>query len=194
MQTRGNQERNDYQDVWRGWHQHQQASAQDALALGYRLGFTGGTDNHCGWPGRAYAECEQSGVHEPKSVILTGLWTEERAREPVFHALQERRCWAVWDTRALVDFRVQDVPAGGELSVAAGTELTADLRLSAEDALRVIEIVRDGEVVWSGQSESPDVELSVPLGAATATTYVYLRALEHKGGIIYVSPVFVTVA
>jgi hypothetical protein len=47
FQTRGNQERNDYTDAWRGWHQNHGASVQDALAKGYRVGFTGGTDNHC---------------------------------------------------------------------------------------------------------------------------------------------------
>lgn len=191
MQTRGNQERNDYTDAWRGWHQNNQSSAQDALRKGFRLGFVGGTDNHCGWPGRAYAKCESPGVHSAKSVILTGLWTSANQRDDVFAALCERRSWAVWDTRALVDFRVNGLPAGGQLTLAAGEDLTATLRLSAEDALRTIEIVSEGEVVWGDTAAEPDIERTVPLGTVSRPTHFYLRALEHKGGIIYASPVFV---
>ena len=35
--------------------------------------------------------------------------------------------------------------------------------------------------------------IQIPLGVATETTHFYLRALEHRGGIIYASPVFVDV-
>ncbi|MFW5857830.1 MAG: DUF3604 domain-containing protein, partial [Planctomycetota bacterium] len=193
MQVRGNQERNDYTDAWRGWHQNHQASVQDALGRGYRVGFTGGTDNHCGWPGRAFSEVENAFSCAPKSVILTGLWAEEHARDAVFRSLWERRSWAVWDTRALVDWRVNGVPAGGELTVKPGETLTGTLRLSAEDALRVLEVVSEGEAVHSAMSASADVELSIPLGTAERSTHFYLRALEHKGGLIYASPVFVDV-
>jgi hypothetical protein len=194
MQTRGNMESNDCADAWRGWHLHNGSSAQDALRLGHRIGFTGGTDNHCGWPGRAFAENEGALVHAPKSVILTGLWTEANRRDEVFQALYERRSWAVWDTRALVDFRINGVPSGQELNVEPGAELTAHIRLSAEDALRTLDVVSEGTPVWSGATKEMDVEMELPLGRAERSTHFYLRALEVKGGILYASPVFVDVA
>lgn len=193
FQARGNQERNAYDDAWRGWHQHNGASAQDALAAGHRLGFVGGSDNHCGWPGRAFAECEGGGLHPAKSVILTGAWVKSVDRQPVYDALYARRTWAVWDTRALVWFTVNDVPAGGELSVVPGTALTARLRLSAESSLQSIEIISAGVTVWSGASAAWDVDLEIPLGRVEGSTYFYLRALERDGGLIYASPVFVTI-
>lgn len=192
FQTRGNHERNDYDEAWRGWHQNNGASAQDALAAGHRLGFTGGTDNHCGWPGRAFAECEGAGKHPPKSVILTGLWARAVDRQSVFEALYARRTWAVWDTRALVWFTVNGTAAGGELTVAPGSPLVARVRLSAETPLQSIEIVSQGATVWSGSSVERDVDLEIPLGRAEGSAYFYLRALERGGGLIYASPVFVT--
>jgi hypothetical protein len=192
FQARGNQERNEYDDAWRGWHQHNGASAQDALAAGHRLGFVGGSDNHCGWPGRAFAGCEGGGIHPAKSVILTGAWVKAVDRQPVFDALYARRTWAVWDTRAIVWFTVNDVPAGGEASVAPGTALTARLRLSAESSLQSIEIISAGVTVWSGVSAAWDVDLEIPLGRVEGSTYFYLRALDRDGGLIYASPVFVT--
>jgi len=193
MQGRGNQERDVYDDAWRGWHQNNHASVQDALALGHRLGFTGGTDNHCGWPGRTYIEAEAGGIHPPASVILTGVWTRQVERQAVYDALKARHTWAVWDTRALVLFSVNGALAGDEITVAAGEPLCAHLRLSAEDALQSIELVSEGRTVWQDSTSRLDVGLDIPLGAARMATHFYLRALQRNGGIIYASPVFVTV-
>jgi hypothetical protein len=192
MQCRGNQERNDYTDDWRGWHQNNRASAQDALARGHKLGFTGGTDNHCGWPGRFDQE-EAAGRVPPASVILTGVWTAQVERQSLYEALWQRHTWAVWDTRALIVYRVNDVLMGGELQAAPGTELGAYIKLSAEDALQSVEIVSEGKTVWCGTFADMDLEVTVPLGRAEKSTHFYLRALQRNGGIIYASPVFVEV-
>jgi hypothetical protein len=196
MQCRGNQERNVCDDAWRGWHQNNRASVQDALARGYRVGFTGGTDNHCGWPGRAYAEQEFGmGCNiAPKSVVLTGVWTPHLDRQPLFDALMARHTWAVWDTRALVWFTVNNAPAGAEITVDAGSDLEARIRLSAEDALQTVELVSEGEAIWQQSFSELDVDVTVALGPAKTSTHIYLRALQRNGGIIYASPVFVTIA
>ena len=194
MQCRGNQEQENYDDAWRGWHAGHGASAQTALARGHRLGFVGGTDNHCGWPGRAFAGHEGGGIHPPKSVILTGVWTTRVERQAVYDALRARHTWAVWDTRALVDFRVNGAAAGDDLTVGPGTALVAHLRLSAEDALQTVEVVSDGRVVWQQAFAALDVTVDMPLGPAVRTTHFYLRALQRNGGLIYASPVFVGVA
>jgi len=191
FQTRGNQEREVYDDAWRGWHQNNNASVQQALVLGYKIGFVGGTDNHCGWPGRAFAECEGIGIHPAKSVILTGVWVSNVSRQSVFDGLKSRHTWAVWDTRALVFFTVNGALAGDEIHVQSGTELTAHIRLSAEDALQTVEVVSEGGTVWQRSFNEMDIELDVPLGRFEKTTHFYLRALQRNGGIMYASPVFV---
>jgi len=193
MQCRGNQERNVYDDAWRGWHQNLHASAQDALALGYKLGFTGGTDNHSGWPGRAFAESEGQDRRPLHGVILTGTWTPRVTRQAVFDSLAARHTWAVWDTRAIVWFTVNGALGGDEIAVAAGTPLRAQIRLSAEDALQTLQIVSEGEPVWSASFADRDVETEADLGPAQRSTHFYLRGLLRNGGILYASPVFVTV-
>jgi hypothetical protein len=195
MQCRGNQERNEYSDAWRGWHQNNSASVQDALALGHKIGFTGGTDNHCGWPGRAYAKSEGplGANHEPKSVILTGVWTERVERRALFAALKQRHTWAVWDTRALVEYTLNGARSGDEIVLDLHSLLVAHIRISAEDALLTVELVSEGETIWQSAFAALDVEQEVSLGRAYKSTYVYLRALQRDGGIIYASPVFVTV-
>ncbi|MFZ2657779.1 MAG: DUF3604 domain-containing protein [Victivallales bacterium] len=192
FQCRGNQEMDVCEDSWRGWHQNNHASVQDALKMGYKLGFTGGTDNHCGYPGRAFAECEGSGAHPIYSVILTGVWTGRLERQNVFNALSARHTWAVWDTRAIVHFTVNGVLGGGELSVQKDELLVARILLSADDAIQVMEIISDGRAVWAGSSDELDIDLKVPLGRVAKNTHYYFRALQRNGGITYASPVFVT--
>lgn len=193
IQARGNQERNEYSDAWLGWHQHHGASVQDALRLGYRVGFTGGTDNHCGWPGRAYVSCEGEGLLPPWTQILTGVWTRAVERQAVWDALWTRQTWAVVNTRALVWFTVNGQPAGSELTVERGAPLNARVRLSAEDSLQSVEVVSEGATVWGAAFAELDVDVTVPLGAAGKETHFYLRARQRNGGLIYASPVFITV-
>ena len=194
IQTRGNNEKNVYTDVWRGWHQNHGASLQDALAQGYEIGFVGGTDNHCGWPGRAFAECEGDAYTQPPyTVILTGLWTKTVTRDDVFSALYARNTWAVVDTRAIVKFAVNGVPSGGILEIDKHKQISATIRLSAEDSLASVEIVSHCETLWQESFVEEDIDISVDLGTAVDDTQLYLRALERKGGLIYASPVFLRV-
>lgn len=194
FQTRGNQERDEYpDDGWRGWHSNG-APAQRALALGYKLGFTGGTDNHTCRPGRALAGEEAIGRIPLNSTSLTGLWTEQVDRGRVFDALYARRTWAVWDTRAIVYFTVAGAEAGEEIGLRRGAPLTARIKISAEDQLQSIEVVSEGRTVWQGSSREPDLDITVPLGQAAGATHFYLRARQRNGGLIYASPVFISVA
>lgn len=195
MQARGNQERNSYSDVWRGWHQHHGSSLQDALRQGYRIGFTGGTDNHCGWPGRSFAEMEGDAYTQPPhTTMLTGVWVEELDRKAVFDGLYRRHTWAVCDTRAIVRFLVNGVLGGGDLTVSLGDALSSTISIWAEDYLATVEIVREGRVVWAGRFDSETVHQEIELGAAEADTHFYLRGLQRNGAFFYASPVFVSIA
>jgi hypothetical protein len=107
--------------------------------------------------------------------------------------LYSRHTWAVWDTRALVYFAINGARSGDELQISAGTPLVAHIKMSAEDALQSIEIVSHGKTVWVASKSDLDFETDVPLGTVTQSTYLYLRALQRNGGLIYASPVFVNI-
>jgi Protein of unknown function (DUF3604) len=195
MQTRGNQEANIYDDAWRGWHQNNGSSVQDALALGCKMGFVGGTDNHCGWPGRVYAESEVplGANYSLTDVILTGVWTPAVERQAIFDSLKARHTWAVWNTRAIVWFAVNNTLMGGELNIKKGDNISAYVKITAEDSLQSVEIISDKKTVWNSSSANPEVDFNVDLGKAEKSCYFYLRALQRDGGIIYASPIFITV-
>lgn len=195
MQNRGNQERDGAGDRWRCYYQCNGGSIQDGLELGYRIGFTGGTDNHCGNPGRV-ATMDICPVGTASvGQILTGVWTESVERKSVFSALWERRTWAVWNTRAIVWFSVNDAPLGTEIEVEKGSALTARIRIAAEAPLQLLELVSEREVVWSSSATESEVDLAVELPPVEDSTHVYLRGLvrNREEGILYASPVFIDV-
>lgn len=192
FQTRGNMERNEYTDAWRGWY-HFGSSVQDALAKGYKVGFTGGSDNHVSRPGRSTAALEAYGRIPPSTQALTGTWTDRIERQSIWQALYDRHTWAVWDTRALVYFTINDAQAGEKIVVDSSTALSARIKMSAEDSLQSLEIVSEGKTVWINSIDELDFDISVDLGQAKQSTHFYLRALQRNGGIIYASPVFVEV-
>jgi hypothetical protein len=193
FQLCGNFERDDYpDDAWRGWFANR-ASVQEGLAHGYKLGFTGVSDNHASMPAST-SDYGASLARVPLgSISLTGLWTKRIERQAVFNALYARRTWAVWDTRAIVYFSINGVPSGDELTVKKGEPLTAQIRMSTEDTLKSMEIVSEGKPVWTGTQDALDFDLKIALPVASHSTYFYVRALQRNGGIIYASPVFVTV-
>ncbi len=191
FQIRGNMERNEYTDAWRGWYAWG-ASAQDALRAGYKVGFVGCTDNHNSKPGFAYGAKESYGRVPTYSRIMTGLWTPSVTREDVFLSLHNRASWAVWDTRAIVYFAVNNAIQGSEISVRQGQNLTARIKVSAECPFQSLEIVSDAKVAWSTSTAGRDCDIQANLGKADSDGYYYLRGLLRNGGILYASPVFVT--
>jgi hypothetical protein len=193
FQTRGNMERNEYPEGWRAWFLNNNSSVIDALNMGFKLGFTGGTDNHCARPGRVFAGAENIGRIPTNSLGMTGVWTPRVERKAIFKSLYDRATWAVWDTRALVWFTVNGHPMGSEFSAPVGQPLEMVLRMSVDSPLKALEIVSEGKSVWSGAPEGLDIEVTIPLGAVQKSAYYYVRAMQQDGGLIYASPVFLTV-
>jgi hypothetical protein len=185
MQTRGNYEREDSPKGWRTDGRNNGASAQVALAMGHKLGFVGGTDNHKGWP------CVTRGSGR----IYAGLWTKRRSRQDIYNALHARHSWACWDTRAIVLFEIGSAMQGDELKLEQPRNLTAHIKLSAEAPLDVLDIVtEDGRAIAVDIPDgSLDIETDINLGDVGASTYFYLRARQINGALIYASPVFITV-
>lgn len=192
MQVRGSQETEDYEDCWRGHHQNNGGSVREALDLGHKMGFTGGSDNHFGWPGRAYEmeEVKLGSGYTSKSVVLTGVWAPEKDRKQIFSGLFNRHTWAVWDTRSVVRFEVNGALMGSDLKVKKGENLKAKVKVWGEDTLQSLELISGGEVVWKQPVNELDFELEIDLGAAEKSGYVYLRGLQRNGGLFYASPVF----
>ena len=55
------------------------------------------------------------------------------------------------------------------------------------------EIVSEKKTIWVTSKSQLDFDVEIAIGQATHSSHLYLRALQRNGGLIYASPVFVTV-
>ncbi|HJP30972.1 MAG TPA: DUF3604 domain-containing protein [Candidatus Latescibacteria bacterium] len=138
---------------------------EEAIERGYRVGFTGGSDDHKGRPGASYPGSSSFGVYGGMTCVLA----DELSREGVWEALHSRRCYATSGPRILLEVQAED-DAGDSHWIgedfdsdqihlrlhAVGTDEVEEVRLmrGLECVYRWPETVaRDADrirVVWSG--------------------------------------------
>jgi hypothetical protein len=102
------------------------------LAQGLRFGFVASTDNHSGYPG-AYGEG------------LVAAWASDPSPAAIVEAVRKRRTYAITGDRIEVDFTVNDQPMGSELE--ATDERQIDIKVSAPDSIKMVELIRNGKVI-----------------------------------------------
>ena len=168
------------------------ASAQDALALGHRLGFVGGTDSHHAQPGRN--TCSMAGVdfHDHMTGGLTAIIAPELTREAIIQALRERRCYATTGARIVLDFLVDGHTMGAEFTADA-PEVVVTARVLGTAELDRLEVVCNGEVAFEQPGSGRVAEIAENLSLAEGqTSYLYLRVTQSDGHVAWSSPVWVS--
>ncbi|MFN4258771.1 MAG: hypothetical protein ACK4RK_05705 [Gemmataceae bacterium] len=105
---------------------------QRQLERGLRFGFVASSDNHRGYPG-AHGE----GV--------LGVWARDLSAPSLFEAIRARRTYAATGDRIALDVTLNDHPMGAE--VKAGVDRQIDVQVEGQDALAMIELVRNGRVI-----------------------------------------------
>ena len=168
------------------------ASAQDALALGHRLGFVGGTDSHHAQPGRN--TCSMAGVdfHDHMTGGLTAIIAPELTREAIIQALRERRCYATTGARIVLDFQV-DGHGMGEEFTATTAEVAVTARVLGTADIERLEVVCNGEVAFEQPGSGRVAEIAENLRLAEGqTSYFYLRVTQSDGHMAWSSPIWVS--
>lgn len=102
------------------------------LTKGLRFGFVASSDNHRGYPG-AYGEG------------LVGVWAPDLSPAALFDAIRSRRTYAATGDRIVLDVAVNGRPMGSELPATVDREI--DVRVEGQDAIAMIELVRNGRVI-----------------------------------------------
>ncbi|MFP4026434.1 MAG: DUF3604 domain-containing protein [Candidatus Brocadiia bacterium] len=168
-----------------------------ALAMGWRVGFTGGGDDHSGGAGTGRN-------HDG----LMAVFADELTRESVWEAMQKRRVVASSGPRILLTYRLNGHFMGSELDSADSPVLEdrRELRISFHGTApaRKIDVIRNNEVIqsWSpGELESELVwEDESPLRQALMPPaefcenpfcFYYVRALQEDGEMVWASPVWI---
>jgi hypothetical protein len=187
-QGRGNFESDTADAAWDLRNEDVGASIQDALAMGYRFGFHGGTDNHACRPTQGTPADGTA-----RFVGLTGFLAESLTRESIWEAMNQRRTYATTGVPILPHFSVNGHLLGREGSVDADGEVSFSARLHGTAPIERVEVVSDRETVFASEPMERDVvfgdeSLPAPRGE---TTYYYLRLCQTDGHMAWVSPVWI---
>lgn len=117
-------------------------SFQKHLESGQRLAASAAGDTHTTAMGNAYP-----GLIYVNSNGLTGVYAQGKTRNDIWTAMYDRRTFAVsGNNRALVDFRVNGEPMGGDLQRGA-TEARLEARLSATAPILRVELLKNNRVI-----------------------------------------------
>lgn len=181
------------------------SSIQSALALGLRLGFVGGTDNHRAQPGSKRSNLGGLVADEIINGGYTAVFAPRLTREAIFDALWDRRCYATTSRRILLDVALGEHPMGSDLSAEDAApfadERSISIRAIAHTEIDRIEIVRNNRTVEvveiAAEQESLTYTDHMPLAEvppiseqAPDVVFYYVRVIESDGNMAWSSPIW----
>ncbi|MFW5682419.1 MAG: CehA/McbA family metallohydrolase [Phycisphaeraceae bacterium] len=187
LQTRGNFEADTLDDDWGVVTSGIGASVRDALAMGHRIGFVGGTDNHTGFPTR---DSEMGNGYIGMACVLA----HELTRESIWDAMNDRRTYATSGKPIVCHWTVNGHEMGEEAKLQRDA-VAFSATLHGTAPIERIEVISNGEVVWQSHPDAFDVTLTdeslpaPPAGNGTSA-YYYLRLRQHDGHRAWLSPVW----
>lgn len=177
-------------------------SIQKALNKNHRFGFVAGGLDDRGIFGGFF-----EGDQEQYSPGITAIIASDHSRESLLEALYNRSCYATTGEHIIIDFRLSGSSMGEEISIEDKPGLAVNRHISGfvagTDQLKTIEIIRNGEVIFSLKpkdyfsefSYDDMVEISKvainPEGKLPPFVYYYLRITQKDSHIAWSSPIWV---
>jgi len=156
----------------------------EGLAKGYRLGLMGSGDGHHGRPGNTQDRYNNG---------LIAVYADELTRDAVFDAMKNRRCYAATNSRILVEFEVNGVPMGQELTLWEPTRFKHISGLvGGTGEIAQIEVFKNNQPVYAVEGAGLVQEVSFTDESPTDTVdYYLLRVTQKDGEMAWSSPVWV---
>jgi len=165
------------------------ASMQNALAKGFRIGFIGGTDNHCGRAGSTMrvafhgerligsaTTCDLDRMQINRTLSgLAAVYAKELTREAVYDALRQRRCYATTGARILLHVDLNGLRMGEEGPAASAARL--HVKVAGTAPIASVTVVRSNA---DAHTETPD---------ALDHAFVWEDPEPERGAWYYVSVV-----
>ncbi|WNR43485.1 DUF3604 domain-containing protein [Paenibacillus roseipurpureus] len=130
-------------------------SVRTALAMGHRVGFVGGTDNHLGFPTRSNTVAGYVG--------MTGFISPELTRASIWDAMNNRHTYATSGVPILCHFTINGSLMGSELKLAPGERALAKLQLYGTAPIDRVELISNGKTVFTWEPHAWEVDQEVEL-------------------------------
>lgn len=185
-----------------GIHESEKGSIRHALNQNYRFGFiAGGLDDRGVYDGLYTSDQVQY------SPGLTAVLAKDHTREALFHALQQRACYATTGERIIMLYAIAGSSMGTELNTKAKPGLLYNRHIAGSVAgtskIAEITIIRNGKLLHTFHPDAsyyafafddtdplervafPKTEEKPPFA------YYYIRVLQEDGHIAWGSPIWI---
>lgn len=148
--------------------------AQDALARGYHLGFTAGSDSHQ--------------MEHGKEGGIVAIFADERSSESVWNGLKNRKTYATTGARILLYFTLNGVPMGSITS-----QDKRELKISGIGVSSVegVDVIKNGKVVYIYIPTSNAFDFSYSDEKEQSEDYYYIRVRQKDAQKAWSSPIWV---
>jgi hypothetical protein len=128
----------------------------------------------------------------------SGLWTVALApglsRAGIIDALQSRHCYATRDRNCRLTFTLNDAPMG-EILEEPVRRAAIDVRVADPDegdAIAVVELYADGEIIRSLAPDAATTRLTAELDPQPGSHYYFVRVEQADGNLLYSAPIWIT--
>ena len=183
-------------EIWSMWGNFDHI-ANENLAKGAVIGFTGGGDCHIGRVG--FSPEDPTRVGEVPYGLSGAIFHKcgytaavmgALTREDLVAALRDRHTYATSGPRILLDFSVSGIPMGG---VGKSSDVEVAATVHAENTIEKIEVIRGGKVVHTEPGSGLDQTFTwrddAPAGERSG---YYVKVTQTDGECAWSSPVWVT--
>jgi hypothetical protein len=179
---------------------------QNALAMGWRVGFTAGGDDHSGQWGTEFLFSSGKAYYKQG---LMSVEASEKTREAIFEAMYSRRVVATSGARMLLTYHLNGNPMGSELSLRNIPDLAALRKISIEfhgtAEVDRIDIIRNNKVVhsvpgnnakdlsisWEDSEPIDDIWLPSTKFCANSFAFYYVRVVQQDREVAWASPIWI---
>jgi hypothetical protein len=180
------------------------SSIQDALAMGFRLGFVGGTDTHRARPGLRRSHQSGLDTDDFPGGGLTCVLAKELTRDAVLDAIRNRRCYATMSVKVLLDVRLNGVMMGQDIPLNDDTReqlrrRQLQIKVAGTGKVSRVVVVRNNVDVYSVAPDSLDANVewvdSEPLDCLLdpkhRSVFYYVRVVQEDGSMAWSSPIWI---
>jgi len=171
------------------------AYVQEALADGYKFGFTGDSDNHLGRPasnnGGTINHNGKSGGYYARMGI-TAAYAKNLTRDAIWDALIKRRTYATTGARILGFFTINGHFVGEEFQTSQ--DPTIRVKLYGTDKFSEVFVFKNGDqLVYYGTPNKTKVDFTfTDTNVTTGNIYsYYVKGIQEDGHRIWISPIWV---